>query len=560
LYQKALLAQTEAALLSQRHEQHTRGMQVQVEILRRLLDEKAEQLQSPALWHGQYGSAAAAMLGQVYGSLAYSPDGKMLYADSRDGTQAYDAVTGQVVWSSKRPRSAAARAFEGVYLEGYGAVYTATLPALPVVHDPHSGREVFLNEQNCATCHSSPFDAAQSAPKPAAKAPSRWEQIRKELTGEPADEPQKESPPKPGGKSKTPAGMSPEDAARSLADSLLKVLAENGQHCTELADDERIALAITLQSPETTAGRYGAVGAMGGGASGNLTGMGVFGRVSEEGRYDPATQPAEQPGAGAGGGSSPPAPGEDQSGGASAPPSDPMGGGGAAGQGGLGGGYGAGGFGGAEGLGGSGGLSGGGGLGGGGGLSGRGGIGGGAGAAPSSVRDYELLGDLHLKQGKSESALRAYLDAVAQLSVAAQVTIREDASYEEAEAKLAEAEHEIIKLYAKLAHVQALLGRHEEARDTMKQVAGGAARRKVRVGNEIVDMALSDDLAKVTQQAKRAAARLPGKLVVSAPKKLLMEVGEGKVSFEEFKKQATFDVQGLEQSDARPGKAKSTAR
>lgn len=94
---------------------------------------------------------------------------------------------------------------EGVYLPGYGVVFTATLPR-----------------------------AARSAKseddKPAAKPMSEWERAQQELRGE-----------------KPEAAALTERRAPSLRDVILRVMAENGKHFTRLRDDERLTVVVTFR-------------------------------------------------------------------------------------------------------------------------------------------------------------------------------------------------------------------------------------------------------------------------------------------------------------------------
>lgn len=94
---------------------------------------------------------------------------------------------------------------EGVYLPGYGVVFTATLP-----NAARGGKAV--------------------DDKPAAKPISDWERAQLELRGE---------KPEPA----APAGNRPP----ALRDTILRVLAENGRHFSRLRDDERITVVITFR-------------------------------------------------------------------------------------------------------------------------------------------------------------------------------------------------------------------------------------------------------------------------------------------------------------------------
>lgn len=94
---------------------------------------------------------------------------------------------------------------EGVYLDGYGAVFTATMDAVP--RDPRP----------------------KADGDKAAAAMTDWERMQKALRGEPVE--------KPATTAKEPP----------LGDVLLKVLADNGKHFTALKDDERLTVAVTFR-------------------------------------------------------------------------------------------------------------------------------------------------------------------------------------------------------------------------------------------------------------------------------------------------------------------------
>ncbi len=162
-------------------------MREDVEILRRLLDQ--------------------ALL-KAYGLPAGYTDGVPSYRPTRfypliglaqlseDGTR-LSAVNGDY----------AAPHFEGVYLKGYGVVYTATLPPPP--SDPTAGSKA---------------DARNKAPL------DPWERTRMELHGQ-TPEPEAKAVP----------------AHPSLSEVILKVLAENGRHFGGLQDGERITVAVTFR-------------------------------------------------------------------------------------------------------------------------------------------------------------------------------------------------------------------------------------------------------------------------------------------------------------------------
>ncbi len=124
----------------------------------------------------------------------------------------------------------------------------------------------------------------------------------------------------------------------------------------------------------------------------------------------------------------------------------------------------------------------------------------------SSPRDYELLGDLHLKQGQSKDALQAYLKAV-----------EKNRDPQQAAA-----------MYLKIAQLYLTLENNEaEARKAMDQ----AREHLAKLGAQKKD----------TPKAKKPESPLPPRLIITVSKELLDRAGTGKISLEEFKKAATLE-------------------
>lgn len=172
----------------------------EIEIMARLLD------------RGLIRDTHAGPLTDSVGSVAFSPDGKVLATNSNGG------LTGSVrVWDAATGKEVAAHAVavphlsgaQGVYLKGQGVVYSLTIPL-------HFQRPVAEPD------------------KPALKEVTEWERVRKELRGE-----------------KVETAKPREAGGTSLADAVLKVLADNGKNLTRLPDGESVTVAITLPAPQS---------------------------------------------------------------------------------------------------------------------------------------------------------------------------------------------------------------------------------------------------------------------------------------------------------------------
>jgi hypothetical protein len=123
----------------------------------------------------------------------------------------------------------------------------------------------------------------------------------------------------------------------------------------------------------------------------------------------------------------------------------------------------------------------------------------------SSPRDYELLGDLHLKQGQGNDALKAYYKA-----------LKNNADAQHAAA-----------MYLKIAQLYLSSENEAEARKAMDQA------------RELLAKAGADK--KQTPKPKKAESPLPSRLIITVPKELLDRAGTGRISLEEFKKAATVE-------------------
>jgi tetratricopeptide (TPR) repeat protein len=267
---------------------------------------------------------------------------------------------------------------EGVYLKGQGVVYTLTLPRPQPKAKP---------------------GAAPPAPKPV----SDWDRVRRELHNE-----------KPEALKKVPPPREP-----TLEEILLKVLAENGHHFTQLGDNESLTVVVTFRGGDPAPASTTAT-----------AGPEPSGKKEEQAKAAAALGMID--------------------------------------------------------------------------LTRTGG------------QDYELLGDLHQKQGKAAEAVKAYRQALEQ---------NRDANAAPT-------------LYRKLAQALLSEGKDDEARQVLTRLLD--QRKKEQA-------APKPPPATVTEGKPSS---VPAKLIVSASKTLLDQVGAGKMSLEEFEKAAT--VEHVNGTQARP--------
>lgn len=275
-------------------------------------------------------------------------------------------------------------AVEGVYLPGYGVVFTASLP-------------------------SSRRDGKVTETKPVSKPISDWERTQKELRGEKVE------------------AITTQTTTRgpSTRELIAQVLADNGRHLSKLRDDERLTVVITfrdgfggssLYNPLTTATSSSL------GAYVNPSGQST---LIAPGGSAPALTPAQ------------------------------------------------------------------------------------AGKHASSARDYEMLGDLHLKQQQYQSALDTFRKAQSMFD-----DEMKSSSQEEKQQKQA-------AILSRQAQALIALGKFAEAQDALERV------QALRDGKG------KDPTAAAPKPAKR---KLPTKMIVSATKRQLDQVASGRISEEEFRK------------------------
>lgn len=125
----------------------------------------------------------------------------------------------------------------------------------------------------------------------------------------------------------------------------------------------------------------------------------------------------------------------------------------------------------------------------------------------TSVNDYELLADLQAKQGKTDEAIKAYREALEQKPGA-----NKDAEINRKLATLLLSQNKVAEARAALDRLEA------DLRSVSNQKA--AAPKK---------------------ETNRRPDVLPAKLIISAPKNLLDQVGAGKITYDDFKKACTVE-------------------
>lgn len=139
--------------------------------------------------------------------------------------------------------------------------------------------------------------------------------------------------------------------------------------------------------------------------------------------------------------------------------------------------------------------------------------------APSDVQSKVLLGDMHMKQGKYAEAVRKYTEAINALPASEKGTAKQ---------RLQQL-HIAIDIVNRTARAQLATGDNDHARTSLE----AAARLTDRA------LKLASEIGKEDTSAKRALA--PDQLIISAPKRLLDQVGSGKVTFDEFRKSVSVD-------------------
>jgi hypothetical protein len=383
-----------------------------IEIMSRILKRTLTSLSGPTLRGNVHHVSAA----------AFSPDGKLLAlnaGDNRDEIRIFKAADGQWLTyaNPSDPWSATCQEVDGIYLKNYGVVFSVTIPVKSVesVH------------------------GVIQAPAPAQ---SDWEQARSELRGETREYKGKTAGPEP----------------ISLTDALLKVLAENGRHFSQLGGEERLTIAVTLRTPASKLNQT------------QLELPGAFIETQQAGSNDPVS-PYKIPGyitrnsatyniAG-------PQKGE--------PPANDA-----------------------------------------------------VALLRQSASNYAHLGEMRLKQGRIRESADAYAEAAASYQKMIE-SIKAEMGGERWKEKLAAAS-EAADALTKLAQAYLLLGEKDRALQTIERAA------------ELTGWAVSGKSeAKTKGKSESSWIPLPGRLIISVPRAMLEHVATGKITFEDFKKEA--DIQ-----------------
>jgi tetratricopeptide (TPR) repeat protein len=137
----------------------------------------------------------------------------------------------------------------------------------------------------------------------------------------------------------------------------------------------------------------------------------------------------------------------------------------------------------------------------------------------TEASNYSRLGELRQKQGRLKDAMSAYQKAVEIY----QGILGEQEKPKESDLSSAQ------EVASKLSQVYAQMGEQARALET----------RSVFLQNAFATAAIGNKSMTAGQQ------RHTSRLIISAPKKLLDQVGNGKITFEEFKKGATVELVNL---------------
>ncbi len=222
LHAQRLLRFSEKEIVATNDQPGYDKMYEDIEILRRILDRKLKPLYPrvhvPNLLSNPFTSQLQSPYELAPGQLQSPYD----FAPGQLYTLYHRAEPRTYVLSSPPSKEEILSSLEGVYLKGQGVIYTATVSSLRL-----SGKA-----ERDSTVEALLTTIAQQD--------SEWESVRRQVRNE------KEKPKKPEA-SKPP----------SLSDVLLKVLAENGHHFSQLGENESLTIVLTMHetSPSSTAAK-----------------------------------------------------------------------------------------------------------------------------------------------------------------------------------------------------------------------------------------------------------------------------------------------------------------
>jgi hypothetical protein len=131
-----------------------------------------------------------------------------------------------------------------------------------------------------------------------------------------------------------------------------------------------------------------------------------------------------------------------------------------------------------------------------------------------ALRDYELLGDLHLRQGKAQEALASY---------ARLLQVLKKFPDKQQDAK------QVANLYGKVAQAYLSLQQND------------AARKAVEMSLVYLKRIEANETKPAKGGKGQSSPSLPAKLIISASKKVLDQAGAGKMTFAEFVKEAQVE-------------------
>ncbi len=146
----------------------------------------------------------------------------------------------------------------------------------------------------------------------------------------------------------------------------------------------------------------------------------------------------------------------------------------------------------------------------------------------SKVQDLKTLGELHLKQKKWNDAADTFRDAI-------KIMQHVPASKNDGDAKNFDREKEMRYLNLKLIFALTSAGRDTEAEAWVKKLAEGPSK-----------VPAPEAKAKPEPVQKPI---LPGKLIITVSKQLLMDVHSKKITLEQFKKSAEIEAIGFPAAD-----------